>query len=202
MTTLKNFPDTIALFPLNVVLFPSGLLELRIFEIRYLDMIKDCLRNQEEFGIVLVKSSLENTSTLNVETIGTLAKIVSFDQGTDGLLHITVQGTKPFQINGCSIESNGLIVGKIQPHLTEHEKVLGSHTNLVDLLNKILTDNRGHETETQKPSLLSEASWVAYRLAEFLDLTNQEKLTVLSESNAQRKLDKIEQLIVHHSSEC
>ena len=60
MTTPTQCPDTIPLFPLNVVLFPKGLLELRIFEIRYLDMIKDCLKTQKEFGVVLIKADSEN----------------------------------------------------------------------------------------------------------------------------------------------
>ena len=200
MKMLKQFPDRIALFPLNLVLFPNGLLELRIFEIRYIDMIKDCLRNEEEFGIVLINSSIENTSDVKVETIGTLAKIISFDQGADGLLHITVQGTKPFKLNGHNIQSNGLMNGEIQPHLTECGKVLESHANLVSLLNKFLTVDQEHESGVPRPYSLSEASWVAYRLAEFLALSNQKKLKVLVESNAQRKLDKVQQFILNYRS--
>jgi Lon protease-like protein len=142
MTTPIQYPDTISLFPLNVVLFPKGLLELRIFEIRYLDMIKDCLKKQKEFGVVLIKAGSENTINLDLEEIGTLAKIVSFDQGADGLLHITVQGTEPFQINSYSRESNGLTLGRTQPHLTQNEKILDSHSKPVSLLKKILMNSR------------------------------------------------------------
>ena len=199
MTTPIQRPDTIPLFPLNVVLFPKGLLELRIFEIRYLDMIKDCLKQQKEFGVVLIKAGSENTIDLDIEEIGTLAKIVSFDQGADGLLHITVQGTEPVQINSYDVERNGLIVGRTQPHLTQNEEILGSHSKLVSLLKNILANNQ--ELDTLTLQLLGEASWVAYRLAEFLELTNQEKLIVLAESNAHRKLDKVEKLIQHRNSD-
>ena len=199
MTTPIQSPDTIPLFPLNVVLFPKGLLELRIFEIRYLDMIKDCLKQQQEFGVVLIKAGLENAGSPDIEKIGTLAKIVSFDQGPDGLLHITVQGTEPFQVNSHSLESNGLTLGRTQPHLTQDEKILDSHSKLVGLLKKVLVKNR--ELDTLTRPLLGEASWVAYRLAEFLEFTNQEKLAVLAENNAQRKLNKVEELIKHRNSD-
>ena len=199
MTTPTQCPDTIPLFPLNLVLFPKGLLELRIFEIRYLDMIKDCLKKQKEFGVVLIKADSKNTINLDIEEIGTLAKIVSFDQGPDGLLHITVQGTEPFQVNSYSLASNGLILGRTQPHLTQNEKILDSHSKPVSLLKKILMNNR--EPGTLTPPILGEASWVAYRLAEFLEPTNQEKLAILAESNAQLKLDKVEKLIKHRNSD-
>jgi Lon protease-like protein len=162
-------------------------------------MIKDCLKQQQEFGVVLIKAGLENAGSPDIEKIGTLAKIVSFDQGPDGLLHITVQGTEPFQVNSHSLESNGLTLGRTQPHLTQNEKILDSHSKPVSLLKKILMNNR--EPDTFTPPILGEASWVAYRLAEFLEPTNQEKLAILAESNAQLKLDKVEKIIKSRNSD-
>jgi Lon protease-like protein len=124
---------------------------------------------------------------------------VSFDQGADGLLHITVQGTEPFQINSYSRESNGLTLGRTQPHLTQNEKILDSHSKPVSLLKKILMNSR--EPDILTPQILGEASWVAYRLAEFLEPTNQEKLAILAESNAQLKLDKVEKIIKSRNSD-
>ena len=84
----------IPLFPLNTVLFPDGLLPLRIFEPRYVDMISECLKSGTGFGVCLISDGQETGQAASIYEIGTLANIVDFQTEEDGLLGITVLGGK------------------------------------------------------------------------------------------------------------
>ena len=103
----------IPLFPLAAVLFPDGPLPLRIFEVRYLDMISRCLREDGEFGVVQIRTG---TDVGEVETtnVGTLARIVDWYQGSDGILGITARGTRKFALHGMDRQPDGLYVGEIE----------------------------------------------------------------------------------------
>ena len=84
MAEKKEYP----LFPLSTVLFPGGTLPLKLFETRYLDMLSWCLREQSSFGVVAIKRGSEVGGTPEFHAIGTIAQITSWDQGSDGLLHV------------------------------------------------------------------------------------------------------------------
>ena len=105
-----NYPSSpeqpIPLFPLSTVLYPDGLLPLRIFEPRYLDMISEALRNQSVFGIVPIRSGREVGETPDFFDVGTIAHIDSWDQGDDGLLHIQVLGGKSFRVTSNDVQIN------------------------------------------------------------------------------------------------
>src|SRR5215831_15238826 len=110
----ESEPLNIPLFPLNTVLFPGGVLPLRIFEPRYLDMVKRCMREGNAFGVVLIRSGNETQSTVATHDVGTLARIVDFDQLPDGLLGITTRGTQRFRACEKHVQDDGLHVGQIQ----------------------------------------------------------------------------------------
>ncbi len=80
------------LFPLNSVIFPGGVLPLRIFESRYLDTVKECSRNQSEFVICLIKDGSEVGDAAKHQNIGTACRIVDWETLSDGLLGIIAQG--------------------------------------------------------------------------------------------------------------
>lgn len=103
-----------ALFPLNAVLCPGGRLPLRIFEARYLDMITRCLREGEGFVVVLMKPDTNETVENPFYKKGTMAKIVDFDSGDDGLLNITVEGIESAAIKSAHRDNTGLWVGDIE----------------------------------------------------------------------------------------
>ena len=96
MTTIK-----IPLFPLSTVLFPSGVLPLRIFEPRYLSMVSDCMRNESEFGVVLITQGREAGQPAQFHHTGTLARIIDFDQLDDGFLGITMPWRAAFHGPGA-----------------------------------------------------------------------------------------------------
>ena len=83
----------VPLFPLNTVLFPGGPLPLRIFEARYVDMISHCLKENASFGVLLIREGQEAGTPASTFEVGTLARIVDWYQGSDGLLGVTAIGT-------------------------------------------------------------------------------------------------------------
>ena len=84
-------PD-VALFPLNAVLFPGGVMPLRIFEARYMDMVRDCMQKEQSFGVCLIVKGAEVGGAADHEPVGCLAKIVDWDMQQLGLLHIRTIG--------------------------------------------------------------------------------------------------------------
>ena len=90
--SLRDVP----LFPLNTVLFPGGLLPLRLFEQRYLEMAKGCLRDGTPFGVCLIREGAEVGTPATHEDVGCLARIVQWDMQQLGLLQLVAQGAERF----------------------------------------------------------------------------------------------------------
>src|SRR6185437_726175 len=92
-------PDTwLPLFPLNAVLFPQGVLPLKIFEARYTDMVRDCMKNESPFGVVLIRAGAEVGAVAEPELIGTLAHIKGWDMENLGVLLLRAEGGARFRI--------------------------------------------------------------------------------------------------------
>ena len=98
--------DEIPLFPLSTVLFPGGVLPLRIFEARYLDMIGECLREQKGFGVCAIRSGSEVGRAASCYNVGTLAAVEDFGRSEDGLLAIVAHGERRFRILHSRVEAN------------------------------------------------------------------------------------------------
>jgi hypothetical protein len=105
---------TLPLFPLHTVLFPGGRLDLRIFEPRYLDMVRDCLRAGGGFGVCLIREGREAGPPARFAEIGTSARIVDWAQRTDGLLGITAVGERRFRVVGSRVQPDNLVLGDVQ----------------------------------------------------------------------------------------
>src|SRR5579859_687368 len=104
------------LFPLNTVLFPGGPLPLRIFETRYVDMVRYCMRERSPFGVVLIRSGMEVgvAGTGDICAVGTTARIVDFNGLPDGLLGITCVGERKFTVAKRWQQEDGLHVGELE----------------------------------------------------------------------------------------
>jgi Lon protease-like protein len=105
------------LFPLSAVLLPYGRMPLRIFERRYLDMVRDCMKAGETFGVVWIRRGSEvarpGRALHDLGDYGTTAHIVDWDQLPNGLLGITIEGRRRFELFETSTRANGLVVGQV-----------------------------------------------------------------------------------------
>ena len=179
----------IPLFPLQTVLFPGGPLSLRIFERRYLDMISECLRSNQLFGIVL-NNQLPNSDEKNFCKMGTLAQIVDWDQGTDGVLGLKVIGNDRFLLTNYDQDENGLNIGEVKVIESEKKLLLPEeYMTLSSILKSILDEFSELYTSVKKD--FNDASWVGYRLAEILPIELSQKQIYLE---IEEPIDRLELL--------
>ena len=110
---------SLPLFPLRTVLFPGGLLPLKVFEQRYVDMTKACMMNSRPFGVCLIMQGEEvatpSGAPPEIATVGTLARITDWDMPQLGILHVATIGETRFQVRKQSTQPNGLVVGEVTP---------------------------------------------------------------------------------------
>lgn len=106
------------LFPLSGVLLPFGRMPLQIFEQRYLDLVRDCMKTDSAFGVVWIRRGAEvaqrGAAAPLLGDYGTTARIVDWDQLPNGLLGVTIQGGQRFDLVATEVRANGLVVGQVQ----------------------------------------------------------------------------------------
>jgi Lon protease-like protein len=185
--TAETAPLSLPLFPLNMVLFPDGPLPLRIFETRYLDMVRRCMRETKGFGVVLIREGRE-VGPVETYDVGTTAKIVDFHQLSDGLLGLSCTGEQRFRILTRSRQADGLNladVGLINPEPLM--AVPARHLRLAELLKSVLPQLG--EVYTDMPMRLEDAAWVGHRLSEILPIELNEKQALLELDDPIQRLD-------------
>ncbi len=167
------------LFPLDTVLFPGGRLELRVFERRYLDLVRDCTREGTGFGVCLILAGREAGTPVQPAAIGTLAHIVDFHTRADGLLGIVAIGGQRFRMLGSRVRDNGLMHGMAE--LWPHEPVLPvpPEFGLLAQILERLAEHAGDPCASAERARFDDASWVGFRLAERLPITNVERQQLL-----------------------
>ncbi|HET9471409.1 MAG TPA: LON peptidase substrate-binding domain-containing protein, partial [Usitatibacter sp.] len=101
--------QTVPIFPLNTVLFPGSALPLRIFEVRYVDMAKDCLKRDEPFGVCLIQEGEEVGVPAVPERVGCLARIAQCDVEELGIIKVRAVGLERFRIVSSEVNKQGLI---------------------------------------------------------------------------------------------
>jgi hypothetical protein len=164
------------IFPLGTVLFPGALLPLKIFEQRYMDMAKGCLKEGLPFGICLIREGVEVGTPAVPERVGTLAKIVDWDMEQLGVLKVRVEGGERFRLNATEIRPGGLVIGEIE-RFTETPAGSGELEACAAFLKKVVAAvGAGQFAE---PLRFDETSWVGFRLAEILPLRPDVKQRLL-----------------------
>ena len=185
-------PESIALFPLNVVLFPEGRLPLRIFETRYIDMVRSCMRGNLNFGVVLIRDGNE-VGPADTFDVGTTAKIVDFHQLSDGFLGLSCVGEQRFRILRRSRQTDGLNIAEVDWLAPEPDvPVPPRHAHLAELLKTVLPQLG--EVYTGMPMRLNDAAWVGHRLAEILPIPATEKQFSLEMDDPLKRLEMLEPL--------
>ena len=177
----------IPLFPLNIVLFPDGPLPLRIFETRYVDMVRNCMRASRGFGVVLIREGNE-VGPAETYDVGTMAKITDFDQLPGGLLGLSCVGQERFRVLKKSVASDGLNLGEIELLSPEPTvRVPRQHKHLAELLKTVLPQLG--EVYTGIDMRLDDAAWVGHRLAEILAIPLDQKQSCLEIDDPIERLD-------------
>lgn len=110
--------EALPLFPLNTVLFPHASLHLHIFEERYREMVRMCLREDRPFGVVLIREGSE-TGPADPYLVGTACRIKEVRTYEDGRMDIAVQGERRFRVRHLD-ESQAYLMGQVEP-VIEHE---------------------------------------------------------------------------------
>jgi Lon protease-like protein len=166
-------PQPLSLFPLHIVLFPGGPLPLRIFETRYVDMVRNCMRSASSFGVVLIRAGNE-IGPAETFDVGTTASIVDFHQLSDGFLGLSCVGGQRFRIKTRSLQADGLNLAVVDPVPDEPAlRVPQRHAGLSQLLESVLPQlGEGYANMTLK---LDDAAWVGHRLAEILPIPVSQK---------------------------
>lgn len=187
--------EVLPLFPLQTVLFPGGPLSLRIFEPRYLDLVRDCTSGDSEFGVCLVRNSDQPGLPTAPFGIGTTARIIDFFTMEDGLLGIRASGIDRFLIHSTTIRDNGLLTGEIDRLPAEPEALLDEQFLLLRTVLERMLEQVGSLYPRFGERELSDATWVGYRLAELLPLEPAEKQQLLEMDDAEQRLYQITELI-------
>jgi Lon protease-like protein len=197
--TRKSF--SLALFPLKTVLFPGGILPLKIFEQRYIEMTKSCVRENRPFGVCLIAQGDEVAAAPavapEIASVGTLARIKDWDMPQPGILHVVTQGEGRFQVRRHAMQASGLVVGEVTPIPIEPAMSLEDiHQPLADLLELIAT--RVGPQHFPAELAYGDASWVGYRLAELLPLPLHIKQSMLEINDAQVRLQVLQKFLAQH----
>ena len=169
--------QTIALFPLHTVLFPGGPLPLRIFETRYMDMIRRSLKDEQDFGIIQIQTGSEG-ETSSIYSTGTIARIVDWSQGDDGILGIVIHGGPRFRVLQAETLPDGLNVGRVDILVEDPGTLVpNEYAPMTEVLEKILNNLEEQYTSVHRD--MQDAGWVANRLAELLPLDMVDKQACL-----------------------
>lgn len=181
--------DNVALFPLGTVLFPGGRLPLRIFEARYMDMAKACLREGLPFGVCLIREGREVGAPALPYDVGTLARIATWDMPQLGVLQVVALGERRFRLRNRRVEADGLARGDIEL-LDEgaDAPVDERHGHCARLLERLVGQHPGL---FEPPQRLDSAAWVAARLAEVLPMDLAAKQALLELDDPRERLERV-----------
>ncbi len=192
---MSNTSARLPLFPLNTVLFPGGMLPLRVFEARYMDMIRAALREESEFGVVLIRGGHEvGDRGVATEDVGCRARIDRWDMAQLGVLEIATTGTERFRIDARSVEPDGLMMVDVTPLAGDPPaEPSPDAASCVALLRQVVERiEQDVDTKSARPIAppyrFEDATWVGNRLAELLPMPLLEKQALMAMTDASARL--------------
>ena len=198
----------IALFPLNTVLFPEGVLPLRVFETRYIDMVRACMKSNTPFGVVAIQSGAEIGEVATPYSVGTIAHIIEWDMPELGVLLIQTRGGDRFRILETRLLPSQRLEARID--FIPIEPVVDGGDNLkvcAEVLNVVIQDIERRAREDQEPQFiapfsepyeLNNPAWVANRWCEILPIPLVEKQRLLEMQDVSMRLQTIEDFLHEH----
>jgi Lon protease-like protein len=198
--------DELPLFPLRTVLFPDGLLELKIFEARYLDMVSRCLRERSSFGVVALRSGGEARSAgdaVQLYEVGTLADLIDVDSAQAGILLVRCRGGERFKVGAARQERDGLWLARTEPVASDREVAPATgHAEVVKSLADAIAALAAQGSRPfLEPHRLDSAGWVANRWCEILPLPLEVRQRLMTLADPLTRLDVVDSLLrVRHET--
>lgn len=184
------------LFPLGTVLFPDGLLPLRVFEARYMDMTARCLREQSSFGVCLIAAGQEVGEPALPYLVGTEAKIETWDMGEPGVLSIVARGGRRFRVEDHEVQTDGLITATVRwLDAPPAQAVPDAQADILPLLGAIAGEVGNPLPE---PLRFDDAAWVGARYAELLPIPQRARQALLELDDVVSRLEIIQQYLRQH----
>lgn len=190
MSEVREVP----LFPLGTVLFPGGLLPLRIFEQRYMEMSKACLKDGSPFGVCLIREGAEVGEPATPEDVGCLAHIVHWDMEQLGLLQVVAQGAQRFRVLEQRVQPGGLVMGRVQILPEAPDSLVPEELASCRRLLERIASEHGEQLFA-KPFRFDSCAWVSARLAEVLPLPAESKQRLLQVDEGRRRLEILQRLL-------
>lgn len=204
---------TLPIFPLRTVLFPGGLLPLRVFEARYMDMVRNAMRDANEFGVCLIRKGEEvGKSDVDTADVGCRARIDDWNMEQLGVLQIATTGTARFRIVSRRTQPDGLLVADVEPMEAETATAVPADAapcqvllrRIVDRLEDERTkqrepsDSEGGTLPIAQPYLFDDATWVGNRLCELLPIPLSAKQKLMALTDAPTRLELVLRYLKQH----
>ena len=186
--------SSIPIFPLNLVLFPGSMLPLKIFEQRYQEMTKNCLRDDAPFGVCCIRNGQEVGAPAEHEAIGCSARIVDWEMPHPGLFHLNCTGETIFQLVDSHIQDDGLIRAHVEWLTDSDEGVEPLEFDACRNALERVVKQTGARFGTG-PTALDDPSWVSYRLAEMLPVDVRVKQDLLAQRSTALRVSRIAELL-------
>lgn len=186
--------DSYPLFPLKTVLFPGGLLPLRIFEARYLDMVSRCMREEVPFVISQIIEGKETGEPALSESVGVSVRIVDWESLPGGLLGVTVLAEHKVKVLNTETQADNLLIARVEQLSQEPVVPLPQDAaDMAHLLERILEELPLPYTDEMKD--FSSANWVSARLIELLPFADEVKQEQLEESNPLQRVTALKRML-------
>ncbi len=183
------------LFPLRTVLYPGASLGLRIFEPRYVDMVRDCMPSGSGFGVCMILEGEEVGDPAVPATVGTVATITDFDSTAEGLLGIAAAGGLRFRVQRTRVQDDGLLRGDVELWPDEPEQPVPVELALLQSIAERLIETMGSDWRNATRSDYDNASWLGFRLAELLPLTGPEHQRMLELTDPLQRLMELRDIL-------
>lgn len=183
------------MFPLSTVLYPGGRLELRIFEPRYLDLVRECARDDSGFGVCLILAGRETGEPALPAAVGTLARIVDFNHGADGLLGIVAEGAQRFRVRRTRARSDGQLRGEVEWWLEEAPAPVPVELALLQTIAERLVEAMAPHRRKAPRESYDDARWLGFRLAELLPLGDDERQRLLELTDPLQRLAELRDIL-------
>lgn len=185
----------LALFPLHTVLFPGSILPLQIFEQRYISLVKDCMKQQSGFVVVLISEGREVGETPQIYCTGCYVEIIDWQQLQNGLLGITIQARHRVRLSNSTARDDGLLLAeatRFESALDDTQSIPDAFLPLTETLKQLLQHPFAQQYKDKVD--LKDAKDVCYRLSELLPISNRYKQQLLESETSEQMFD---QLAVH-----